>query len=64
MLGEEKSSISFLRRRIVRLNDGLMIVPGTSVESVVASFEQYFGVARKQKVLVTLESNKRIAANL
>ena len=35
---------------MVKLDDGIMIVPGTKVESVVKSFESFFGPARVQKV--------------
>ena len=49
-LKENGSSISFLKRRLVKLEDGLMIVPGTTVEKVVSCFEKHFGSARGQKV--------------
>eukprot|EP00435_Cladocopium_sp_Y103_P018358 s4574_g4.t1 len=44
------SAISFLKRRLVRLADGLMIVPGTTTDKVVACFEKHFGQAKIQKV--------------
>ena len=44
------SSISFLKRKLVKLSDGLMVVPGTTVERVVACFEKSFGAARAQKI--------------
>ena len=43
------AEISFLKRRSVKLSDGLLIVPGTTVEKVVAYFERFFGPARSQK---------------
>eukprot|EP00435_Cladocopium_sp_Y103_P051916 s97_g16.t1 len=49
-LQEDGSSISFLKRKLVKLADGLMIVPGTTVEKVVGCFERAFSVARVQKV--------------
>ena len=49
-LGGIGTSISFLKRKIEQLSDGLMIAPGTSVESVVSNFEKCFGPARSQKV--------------
>ena len=44
------TEISFLKRRLVKLSDGLLIVPGTTVEKVVAYFECFFGPARTQKI--------------
>eukprot|EP00435_Cladocopium_sp_Y103_P011058 s2028_g2.t2 len=44
------STISFLKRRLVRLEDGLMVVPGTTTDKVVACFEKHFGQAKIQKV--------------
>ena len=38
-----------LKRRIVKLKDGLLVVPGTTVEKVLACFEKYFGSAKLQK---------------
>ena len=49
-LKENGSSISFLKRRLVKLADGLMVVPGTTVEKVVSCFENHFGSSRGQKV--------------
>lgn len=48
--GDEGSNISFFRQKIVRLNDGLMIVPGTMVDNSVQSFEGFCGLARRQKI--------------
>jgi hypothetical protein len=44
------SSISFLRRKIMEVEDGLILAPGTTVDKVVSSFEKTFGQARQQKV--------------
>ena len=40
----------FLKRRLVKLSDGILIVPGTTPEKVVACFERLFGPARAQKI--------------
>ena len=44
------AEISFLKRRLVKLSDGLLIIPGTTVEKVAAYFERFFGPARSQKI--------------
>ena len=44
------SSIMFLKRKMVMLPDGMMIVPGTSVEKVISCFEGHFGQAKQQQV--------------
>jgi len=49
-IGEPGTEISFLKRRLIRVSDGLVIVPGTTVSKVVESFEKLFGVARLQKI--------------
>ena len=49
-LNGDGSSISFLMRQLVKLSDGLLIVPGTTADKVVAYFENFFGVARNQKI--------------
>ena len=43
-------SISFLKRRMVKLDDGIMVVPGTTAEKVVTCFEKAFGVSKVQKI--------------
>eukprot|EP00435_Cladocopium_sp_Y103_P068678 s126_g32.t1 len=50
VLGDTGTSINFLRKRIVRLSDGLMLVPGTTIDKVVSCFEKAFGVAKMQKI--------------
>ena len=49
-IGEPGTESSFLKRRLIRVSDGLVIVPGTTVSKVVESFEKLFGVARLQKI--------------
>ena len=44
------SNIKFLRRRMIEVEDGLILMPGTTVEKVVQAFESSFGHARVQKV--------------
>jgi len=44
------SSIKFLRRKMVETTDGLVLMPGTTVERVVNAFESAFGSAPLQKV--------------
>ena len=41
------SSISFLKRKLVRIPNGLALVPATSVDKLVHSFEQWFGRVRQ-----------------
>ena len=43
------SSIKFLRRRMIETEDGMISMPGTTVEKVVTTFESVFGAARMQK---------------
>eukprot|EP00435_Cladocopium_sp_Y103_P015276 s4186_g3.t1 len=50
VLGSEGSEISFLKRRLVMLSDGMMIVPGTSAAKVIECFEKHFGAARVQRI--------------
>ena len=47
--GCEGSKISFLKRRLVKLADGIMVAPGTAVEKVLSCFENLFGQVRLQK---------------
>ena len=44
------SSIKFLRRSLTEVDDGLVLMPGTTVEKVVESFEKVFGYAKLQKI--------------
>ena len=44
---DDSSSIFFLKRQLLlKLSDGLLIVPGTTTGKIVAYFEKFFGVAR------------------
>ena len=36
---EEGSSISFLKRKLVKVNHGLALVPGTNIDKLVENFE-------------------------
>ena len=47
------SSISFLKRKLVRLPCGLALVPGTDVNKVIQMFEQSFRRARLQTIPCT-----------
>ena len=44
------SGIKFLRRRMIEVEDGLIFMPGTTVEKVIQAFETSFGHARVQKI--------------
>jgi len=44
------SEISFLKRRIKRLEDGLALIPGTKASKVIELFEENFGKARPQTI--------------
>eukprot|EP00435_Cladocopium_sp_Y103_P023671 s291_g5.t1 len=59
VLGNEGSEISFLKRRLVKLKDGIMVVPGTTVEKVLVCFEKFFGSVRCKRLLVMRESNMK-----
>ena len=47
---DDGSSIFFLKRQLLKLSDGLLIVPRTTTGKIVAYFEKFFGVARNQKI--------------
>ena len=49
-LKENGSFISFLKRKLVKIKDGLLLVPGTTANKVVSYFEKFFGVAKQQKI--------------
>ena len=49
-LVDEWSSISFLKRRILKTEKGLALIPGTNAEKVVRSYEEHFGKIRAQMV--------------
>ena len=44
------SAITFLRRKITMVSEGLMVVPGTQVMRVVENFENHFGKVREQLI--------------
>ena len=44
------SHITFLRRKIMEVENGLILAPGTTVEKVADAFESAFGSARCQKL--------------
>jgi hypothetical protein len=49
-LSDVGSSISFLKRKWVRLPYGLALIPGTDVNKVIQLFEQRFGRAQQQTI--------------
>jgi len=49
-LGDVGTEISFLKRTIKRLDNGLALIPGTSATKVIALFESHFGKARAQTI--------------
>ena len=44
------SSISFLKRKILKTEKGLALIPGTNAEKVVKAYEDHFGRVRSQTV--------------
>ena len=44
------SAVYFLKRQIVKLSDGVLLVPGTTTNKVVAYFEKFFVSAKMQKI--------------
>ena len=49
-LDSNGSAITFLRRKITMVSEGLMVVPGTQVMKVVENFENHFGKVRGQLI--------------
>eukprot|EP00435_Cladocopium_sp_Y103_P024601 s2953_g6.t1 len=49
-LDEVGSAITFLRRKITMLSEGLLVVPGTQVTKVVENFESHFGKVRERLI--------------
>ena len=49
-LGGVGSSISFLKRKILKTEKGLTLIPGTNAEKVVRTYEEHFGKIRTQMV--------------
>ena len=50
VLEDEGSSISFLKRKLVTVDRGFALVPGTNIDKLVENFESYFGQVRVQHV--------------
>ena len=50
LLGKVGSSISFLKKKMVRVQDGILLVLGTKTEKIVEAFEAAFGSTRVQVV--------------
>ena len=44
------SEISFLKRKLKRLEDGLALIPETSSSKIIETFETQFGKARQQTI--------------
>jgi hypothetical protein len=49
-LGGVGTSISFLKKRMTQLEDGILVTPGISSEKIVEACEQSFGAVRAQLV--------------
>ena len=49
-LGDTGTSISFLKRKINKIDKGIALISGTSAMKVVKAFEEHFGKARTQFV--------------
>eukprot|EP00435_Cladocopium_sp_Y103_P018480 s5547_g4.t1 len=47
-LGEKGSSITFLRKRLIQVEDGILVAPGIPVQRIVEAFEEAFGAVRSQ----------------
>ena len=51
VLGEnEGDSVSFLKRKLTRVKDGIALVPGTNIAKLVENFEKQCGTLRVQRV--------------
>ena len=42
------SSISFLKKKLIRVEDGILVAPGIPVQRIVEAFEEAFGPVRAQ----------------
>ena len=42
------SSISFLKKKLIRVEDGILVAPGIPVQRIVEAFEEAFGTVRAQ----------------
>ena len=50
VLEDGVDSISFLKRKFVKVDHGLALVPGTNIDKLVRNFEGHFGPVRIQQV--------------
>ena len=49
-LGDTGTSISFLKKKVIQLDDGILITPGVPIEKIVETYESAFGAVRAQMV--------------
>ena len=49
-LGATGSNISFLKKKIIRMDDGILVTPGIPVARIVEAFEESFGPVRGQVI--------------
>jgi hypothetical protein len=49
-LGDNGTSISFLKRKIKKIDKGIALISGTHAIKVAKAFEEHFGKARSQLV--------------
>ena len=42
-LGDTGTSISFLKKKVIQLDDGILITPGVPIEKIVETYESAFG---------------------
>ena len=49
-LGKTGSNISFLKKKIIRMDDGILVTPGIPVARIVEAFEESFGPVRGQVI--------------
>ena len=63
-LAEKGSSITFLKKRLVRVDGGILVAPGIPVQRIVEKFEESFWTSAWDKFShVTLPSNLRMDLN-
>ena len=60
VMGKTGGPISFLKRRMVKFDDGMMVVPGTTAEKVVTCMRKRLVLQRFRKSLATQESRTKI----
>ena len=49
-LGDTGTSISFLKKKVIQLDDGILITPGVPIEKIVETYESVLGAVRAQMV--------------